>query len=225
MEKKFTEKTIRIVGTGRMKVRPDLTKVDLTIEGMEEEYSRVLELSAQKTEQLWQIFAGLGFQRSDLKTTGFHINPNYEEYQEMGLWKRKMKGYKFTHTTKVEFPLNNELLGEILTALGNYDTDAALNIQYSVADPEQKKQELLAEAIAKSREKAEIIARAAGVTLGAILTIDYAWENEDIFAFGTGGRMNYMAPRNAKMMAECNLNVEPDDIEIEDNIAVVWSLQ
>ena len=114
------ERTIRVTGKGRLSVRPDTTRLILTTEGIQATYDRTLERSAAMTEELKNLFAGLGLQKDDLKTLAFHVSAEYESYQDRDKsWKKRFEGYKYIHRMKVEFPADNKRLGQILYVLGH----------------------------------------------------------------------------------------------------------
>ena len=60
-------RTIRVTGKGQIRLRPDTTRIAISLEGIYPEYSEMLQHSAQDTECLRDILAGFGFERSELK--------------------------------------------------------------------------------------------------------------------------------------------------------------
>lgn len=218
------ERTIRVTGKGRLSVRPDTTRLILIMEGIQATYDRALEQSAAMTEELKKMFAGLGFQKDDLKTLAFHVNAEYESYQDRDKsWKKRFEGYKYIHRMKVEFPADNKRLGQILYTLGHAAVRPEIQIEYTVAEPEKCKNELLAAAVADSLKKADVLTKAAGVTLGDIVNIDYSWAELEFVS----------RPMNSMMMEECrmkrcedsyDIDINPDDIDVTDSVTVVWAL-
>ena len=122
---------------------------------------------------------------------------------------------------KVEFPSDNERLGRVLYALANADVTPELRISYTVKDREALKNTLLGAAVADAREKAAVLARAAGVELGAVQTIDYTLG--DVVTDCSPMSRNVLM---SKAMADgtYDLNVEPDDISVSDSVSVVWEI-
>ena len=168
-------RTIRVTGKGRIRIRPDMTRITLTIEGTDPEYSRALEKSSKDTEEVGELLTGFGFERSDLKTLQFSVDTEYEGYQEDGIYKQRFKGYRFRHVMKAEFASDNERLGRILYALANCPVNPEFQISFTVRDREAAKNELLGKAVSDAKEKAAVLAQAAGVRLGEIRSIDYSW--------------------------------------------------
>ena len=71
-------RTIRVTGKGRIKVKPDMTRITLSLEGIYPEYGETLRRSSQDTERLKDLLAGFGFERTDLKTLNFSVDTEYE---------------------------------------------------------------------------------------------------------------------------------------------------
>lgn len=216
-------RTIRVTGKGRLSIKPDVTRLNLSLEGMEKEYDAALKLSSNSTEALKATLEQFGFERKDLKTLHFNIEAVYESYQAKDRsWKQRFEGYRYSHHLKVEFHSDNVRLGKILYALGHCEVSPEIRIEYTISDPENAKNELLAKAVADSKAKAVILADAAGVTLGEITTIDYSWADLEFVS----------RPMNKMMLCEdaaaptgsYDLDIEADDIDVEDTVTVIWKI-
>lgn len=138
------ERTIRVTGKGKLAVKPDTIRLRLNMEGMSKEYDETLKVSTEHTEMLKDVFEKLGFDRKALKTLYFNVDTEYESYQDRDKsWKRRFEGYKFIHRMKIEFESNNVLLGRVLYALAHCPVRPEFTIEYTVADIEKCKNELL----------------------------------------------------------------------------------
>ena len=164
-------KTIRVTGTARLSLRPDVTVVTMTLQGTAPEYSEALNRASRDAQTLQDVLERLHFKREDLKTISFFVNTEYESYEESGVWKQRFAGYRFEHILKVSFDSESERLGEVLTALANAAVSPMLQISYSVKDPESAKKTLLARAVADAGEKAQILAQAAGAELKELRSV------------------------------------------------------
>lgn len=60
--------TIRVTGKGQIKVKPDMTRITMTLTDIDREYDDTLRDAAEVTELLKDVLSGFGFERSDLKT-------------------------------------------------------------------------------------------------------------------------------------------------------------
>ena len=215
-------RTIRVTGKGQIKVKPDMTRLYITLEGINKEYAETLEQSSVDTAELRKIMGKFGFEKADLKTIRFDVDPEYSWYERKNKQVRKLDGYKFIHRLKVEFESDNKRLGKIVYALAHSPVNPEFSISYTVKDPEKSKNKLLGEAVKDAMAKAEVLAEASGVTLKDIQNIDYSWGTIDL----------EVRPANDRFLAlECysskrsyDLDIEPDDISVSDTVTVVWEI-
>lgn len=217
-------RTIKVTGKGHIKVKPDMTRITITLVGNYPDYAETLRRSSEDTDSLKSILAELGSERSDMKTLNFNIDTRYESYKDKGVYKQRLVGYSFCHILKVEFDSDNERLGRILYALGNCELKPEFHISYTVKDPEAAKNELLGKAIKDAREKAAVITAAAGVSLKDIQQIDYSWGEIDLEITPMNRIMKPYAAAVNSADSSYDLDIEPDDIEVSDAVTVVWEI-
>ena len=216
-------RTIRVTGRGMMKVHPDMTRIMITLEGLEPEYGDALKRSAEETEQLKDTLAPFGFERTDLKTLSFGVDTEYESCKVKDEYRRRFAGYKFTHVLKVEFESDNRRLGKVLYALANCQLRPEFRLGYTVKDPEAVKNELLGKAVQDAIAKAGVLSRAAGLKLGEIQSMDYSWGEID-FEIRPMTRALEMGDCMMEPTGGYDLDIEPDDIEVKDTVTVVWEV-
>ena len=218
-------RTIRVTGRGQLKIRPDMTRITVTLTGVRREYAETLRRSGEETEALKDVIAAFGFERSDLKTLYFGVDTEYESYRDKdGDYKQRFAGYRYEHRMKLEFLSDSERLGRLLHALSNCGAAPEFRISYTVKDPEAAKNLLLGRAVADAREKASALTEAAAVRLGEIQSIDYSWAQIDLEYRPMSGAIpanKCLAMEDARGFAP---DVEPDDIELSDTVTVVWEI-
>ena len=220
-------RTIRVTGKGQIKLKPDMTRISITLEGTCPEYSETLRHSSEDTEAIKDLLAAYEFERSDLKTLDFSVDTEFESYKEHGAYKQRFVGYKYHHLMKVEFDSDNGRLGRILYALANSQLRPEFRISYTIKDQEAAKNQLLGKAVSDAMEKADTLARAARVNLKDIQSIDYSW-----------GQINFeVHPMNRMLVAEEGLaspmaapgaydvDIEPDDVEVSDTVTLLWEIE
>ena len=146
------ERMIRVTGRGQLKVRPDMTRVTMTLEGIRKDYAKALKASSEDTEALKELLEREGFSRENIKTLSFDVNMENESYRD-----------------------NQKRLGNILYLLANHTTiRPEFRFSFFVGDAEASKNELLGKAVADAKEKAAVLASAARCTLKDIEFIDYS---------------------------------------------------
>ena len=219
------ERTIRVKGTGKIALAPDLVRVRMEFSAKSTDYAEVYQISAAYATEAKDAFEELGFRREDLKTVSFWVNPEYEGYQAEDMsWKQRLTGYSASQAISVEFDRASGLLGKVLGAASELSSAPTLSIEYALKDPEEAKQQLLADAVADSMRKAKTLAEAAGVGLGQIVTVDYSWES---VSFGVrplnSVDMREMKLRSASVEAFAQ-DIEPEEIRAEDTVTVIWEI-
>lgn len=217
-------RTIRVTGKGKIKVKPDMTRLTITLEGMYKEYGETLKNSSEDTDALKELMTQFGFDKSDLKTLNFNVNTEYESYREKDVYKQRFLGYKYVHVLKLEFESDNDRLGKILYELANSEIHPEFRISYTVKDSEASKNELLGNAVKDAKAKASVLADASGVALKDIQNIDYSWGEIN---FEVEPMRKDMIFESRCMLAEgsYDMDIEPDDIEVTDTVTVVWEIE
>ena len=220
------ERTIRVTGKGKISVKPDTVRLRITQQSVEPTHEEAIRKSADRKDKLTAVLMKLGFKKSDLKTLSFNIDTEYESYQAKDKsWKRRLEGYKFTHRMKLEFPADNDLLGRVLAGLGRCPGAPEFSIEYTVADTEAAKNELLGKAIEDAKAKAAVLAQAAGVSLQDIRLIDYSWGELDIVSRPVNDlALRACAPNASIEVDGIAMDIEADDIDITDTVTVVWGI-
>ena len=214
-------RTIRVTGKGQIRVKPDMTRITLTVEGVFPDYGEAHFRSSIDTEELRALFGGFGFEPSDLKTLNFSMDTEYRNYKVGNEYRQRFEGYKFVHRMKIEFESDNARLGRILFALAHSPVKPEFRLSYTVKDQEAAKNELLGRAVKDAMDKAAVLARAAGVTLGDIQSVDYSWGRIEFEVHPTDDLLMEAAPMT--MSADSyDLDIEPDDIEVTDTVTVLW---
>ena len=135
------------------------------------------------------------------------------------------KGYKYNHHMKIEFAADNKRLGQVLYALAHSSLRPEFSIEYTVADVEKCKNELLHKAIEDSIQKAQVLTTAANVKLGEIQAIDYSWGEID-FVTKPLNEMRLMECTECEMSAPgaYDIDIEADDINVIDTATVIWEM-
>jgi uncharacterized protein YggE len=216
------DRTLRVKGIGKLSVKPDLIQLLLTLKGLLYTYGQALEEASAARDRLKEAFTERGFTDQDLKTSYFSIDTKYEGQSDgAGNYQQKFVGFEYEHRLKLEFEADNKRLGQILTSLLNSGVPALFNIVYTVKDPGPIKAQLLERAVLDARTKAELLARAAGVRTGKLLRIIHSKQDPALRAeLMRGG-----PALNQTVYAGLNAGLEPEDIQLEESVSLVWEIE
>ena len=216
-------RTITIKGVGKLSLKPDQVVVSLTLKATDKNYDKAMDTAVKHLEQLRGALAGIGFAKDDLKTTNFNVGTEYEsERDKSGNYKRVFIGYSVTHQLKLEFDFDAQRLSQTLGAIAPCIAEPELNVQFTVKGKEAVNAALLENACVNAKAKASILAKASGVTLGNLISIDYNWGELHLFS-PTQYDMEDACMRMASA-APTSIEIEPDDIEVSDSVTFVWEI-
>ena len=96
------EKTIIVQGTGVLRMRPNWVIVYMNIENRGKEYHTVMKQANEDLEALRIAVVSAGFGKTSCKTTGFHIDTQYQSGSD---GTSELECYVARHGLRMEFPL------------------------------------------------------------------------------------------------------------------------
>ena len=171
----------------------------------------------------------LNFKKENLKTNNFRI---YEEKKFDYENKKEIKlGFAYTQSAVLKFDYSNEKVAKFMEKITKLKNPPKCSFEFGIKEEEKIRNEILAEAYLKAREKANVIAKAANKELKDCIKTDFKPFNSTsisnthldtaMFERGTEARMMKCTADNA--LSDVITNVfTPEDITIEENIYCLW---
>ena len=212
-------RTIKVKGMARAKFPPDSITVALTLEAADRDYQRTIDIAGEKLEKLQSAAAAAGFEKNELKTSAFNITDEYEYVQARTDGnKREFVGYKCSHRLTLEFGMDMERLGKTLAALSECEADSEFHITFGVKDTDTLKKQLLAQAVKDAAEKAEILAKAAGVKLKEITAISCGCMEDSLVSAAS-------FDQPVAMLRSVSLDMTPEDVDTYAEVCVEWEIE
>lgn len=155
-------------GQGKVTVIPDVAKVTLGIEESGSSLAAVQKSVNQKSKSLVDSLKKLGIGEKDIKTTSYNVYPDYD-YESRP---QKITGYRVSINYEVKVK-DFDKVNEVVVVATQNGANVVGNISFDVNEETKKKKldEAREEAVKEAKDKAQSLARAAGVSLGKILNI------------------------------------------------------
>lgn len=218
----MSETTISVQGKGSIHVVPDVTRLEITIERVFPDYQKAF---AQAKENSAWIVKILEFNKKPgklAKTVKFDITDHeVNEYDTVGHYKSShVEGYDLEQRIKIDLPIDNVLTNNIVRGIGKFIPGAQINIGYTVQDPRPHQMKMLARAVSDAKEKAGIMAEAAGCSLGKVENIDYRYSNVSVYSQAR----NIHDCKEAFASTADSLDITPDDLVMSDTVDVTFEL-
>ncbi|PTL77574.1 SIMPL domain-containing protein [Vitiosangium sp. GDMCC 1.1324] len=161
------ERTIRVEGTGEVKVAPDEAFIDLAMETLAPTAKAASEENARKMDKVVAALMQAGIPRKEIETRNFTVFPEYEPQPRPDV-APKLKGYRVSNQVEVHV---RELarVGTLLdTALGA-GANRVDSVRFGLSKPETVQGDALRNAVERARQSAQVLASALGVKLGPVL--------------------------------------------------------
>ena len=186
---------------------PDMVNFNIHISKIGENSRELVKYNKATIDELFSKMNELMIEEDNLRESSFRIVVNREyvdnEYRE--------NGYKLDSNYVLTNYIDYELMDGIRQALT--DLDLEFNVTYDLEDEDKIRDELLTEAVKKSKAKAKIIAAAAGAVVGEVKEVRYGEVN--------GSRPMLMRAS----VSDDGREALPRDIEITESVEVEWGIE
>jgi uncharacterized protein len=166
------EGRVIVIGEGSVNVPPDYAQIR---SGVTTTAKTVKEANDANTKLMTAITTALldsGIAQKDIQTSRFSVQPVYTSQAPSA--EPKFSGYRVSNQVDLTIRQMSKI-GEILDRLVNVGATDIGNIAFLVSDPSKALDQAREAAVTDARRKAELYARAAGVSLGRV-----AWVTESL---------------------------------------------
>lgn len=158
---------IRVSGTGKVTADPDIARVQLGVETFDEEVGPALAENNAKASQIIDAVKKAGVDDKDVGTSGFTVSAQ-RDYRQEG--PDNVVGFQVTNTVALTMR-DIDAVGDVLQAALDAGANSVHGFTLTVDDPDPLREEARVKAVEDARQRAQVMADAAGVTLGAATSI------------------------------------------------------
>lgn len=175
-------KTIRITGIGNVTMEVNQIEINLTLTTLSKDYKTTINEHDEKLSNLMNLFLNCGFDKKDLKTNVFRVQPKYTSINTQKGYKQEFKGYEVYQALVIEFPLDMYLLDKILTKISLSNINPQLDINFTIKEKGELQNKLLESACKDAKTKAEILATCTNQKILNIESIDYSFSTVNVYS-------------------------------------------
>ncbi len=207
---------LNVSATGRVSRTPDLATITAGVVTQAPVAANALSDNARRMEAVTKALKAAGIAARDLSTSNVALSPQYRYAEKQP---PVITGYQASNTVTIRF---REIAraGAVLDALVRAGANQIDGPHLSLSDPESALDEARSQAVARARARAELYARAAGLSVTRIVGIDEAGEN-------SGGRPPMMPMMRASMVqsADAETTVLPGETDVTAAVNVRFLLK
>ena len=209
--------SITVNASSEVKAAPDRAEIGLAVTTQAQTAEEAQAANAQSVDAVVAALTGLGIAEKSIQTTDTYLSPRYD-YSEVPLAGAAADDAGFEMVTRLSVSdLAIDQVGAVLEAGVSAGATNADGIRYYVSDYDKVYAQALKESVAAAREKAQVLAEAAGTSLGGVLHIEegyqntaYRYETADSLAMGVAedsGAMKVM-PGELDVTAQVTVTYE-----------------
>jgi uncharacterized protein YggE len=184
--------TLDISAEAQVKATPDIATISTGVVTNAPRADQALDQNSAKMNALFKALKAAGIADKDIQTSGFNINPQYDYPQHSA---PRITGYQANNTVSVVLH-DMKKIGETLDTFVAAGSNQINGPQFSVENPDTVLDAARKEAFAKAKQRAQIYAAAAGLSIKRIVSITEGVENNSgprpmmmmkAMAMGAGG--------------------------------------
>lgn len=206
-----TDDTRRLIveGSGSVEVAPDMATITLGVQERAEAAEAALDATSQKVAAIFDALEEAGVEARDMQTTGLSLYPQ----RESGTLGVRVTAYEASNGVTVRVR-DLDGLGALLDTIAGVGANRIDNLTFGLQDPRPVEDQATTAAVADARARAELLAEAAGVTLGAISEIS------EVSGGGGGPR-----PMQARMEMADALPIAGGEVDVTAQVRIVWEIE
>jgi len=201
--------TISMNGHGEVRATPDLVTVNAGVATSGPTAAAALAANTVRMKQVFTVLEKMGVPQRNIQTTQFSVAPQYSNTP--GNEAPRLAGYQVTNQLTLRLE-DISGLGKALDALVTAGANQMNGINFTIQNPGPQLERARADAIADARLRAETYAKAAGVTLGPILSIS------------EGAEAPKPVYRMMAMVAPSPVPVAAGEEIVSADVTVVWEI-
>ena len=200
---------VTVSGEGKVYAKPDVALVSLGVTTQSTTVADVTKNNTDKMNAVIEAVKALNIDEKDIQTTNYSLTPVYENYSipvvpmvyssidSVGMKTgTTFKGYKLEQDIQVKIR-DFTKIGDVLSQATVKGANLVGDLQFTIDNPEQFRDQARAKAIQQAKANAQNLAKESGVNLGKIINI---YENYNPYpvayskALGIGGGDAQSAP-------------------------------
>ncbi len=199
---------ITITAEGQVEAAPDMATISLGVTTNAKTAGEAMAGNSDALSTVVEKLKAAGIEPRDLQTTGLSLQPNWNNSSSST---NRIDGYTASNILTVRVRAL-DTLGTILDAAVKDGANTLNNVTFGIADPAPLMDEARKRAVANARARAELLAGAAGVTLGEITTITEGGSADPRPQFGFARAAMESVP------------VEAGALSLSASVTIVWQL-
>lgn len=208
--------TLAVSARAELRVAPDLARFGAGVETRAETVEEARDANARAMEKVLEALWAAGAEERHVRTSSFTVQPDWRYNPSDG--SRTLIGYIASHTLQVTVT-DLDRLGSLLDAALQAGATSVNGPTFGLSNQEEWEGKALTEAIRRARQKADVMAAAAGVFLKRVTHI-----SEHVNAPFGGFAEEAMVMRMAAADSVASTSISPGEISITATVNITYEI-
>ena len=205
--------TVTATGTGKASAAPDQATVSFGVTRQASNAKSALDQASSAAAQVTSAVKKAGVADKDIQTADVNVYPQYSTPSASG--KSTISGYQASITVSV-IARDLAKLGDLITAANQAGADSVSGPSFGIADDSPAQADATTKAVADARRSAEAMAKAAGRSLGAVVSMS------------SSNVSNVPLPMSSPAAvgsAQASVPIQPGQLQVTSEVTVVFQLK
>ncbi|MGD9866243.1 MAG: SIMPL domain-containing protein [Pseudodonghicola sp.] len=207
-----TPRQISVTGEGVVEAAPDMATITLGVTHEAAEAQQAMRATSEAVGKMLERLAGMGIASRDLQTRELSLSPVWSEIKDDSEGRQQITGFVASNTVLVRVRDLNALGGILDAVIAEGGNDFS-GLRFAVQEPAPLQDAARKAAVADAMARAKLLAEAAGVTLGPVLTMQ-----------DQGGGMPMPMAEMSMRMGAAKMPVAAGEISVTANVSMVFSI-
>jgi len=203
---------LTVHGHTEMKVKPDIAYVNIGVVTQARDSAQAVQDNAARATALLKALKQAGTADKDIQTQFYGVQPQYDYNSSPAV----LTGYQVTNSVQVTVR-DLTKVGQVIDKAAQAGGNQVNGVTFDLADRTQAEGQALAMAVTEARAKANVMAQAAGVSLGRLLNLSEG-------TAATFQPMMLERPMLMKAAAESSTPVSPQEITVTADVTAVYGM-
>lgn len=205
-------RTLTVTGTGKTSLVPDIAYIYIGVHTENAEASKAVADNTARSQKVTEALKKFNIAPKDIQTTNFSIYPQ-QQFDAQG----KVTGILYVVDNTLYVALRDlTKIGELLDGVVSAGANTISGISFDVEDKTSALAEARAAAVKDAQKQAEEFAKAAGVSLGEIVSISTATAAPYPLYDGRGG---------GATMVEAAVPISPGQTVLQVDVNITYTLK
>ena len=212
---KYEAPVVVVAASGTSAVAPDQARVSLGVVTTHKDLARAQSENNQNTQKVIDAIISMGIDKNLIQTSNYSIYPQYDySTRSTGI----LVGYQVRNEITIIIK-DIDRVGTILDGAVQAGANTVNYVSFEKSNLGAAENEALLKAIARGHEKAQVIAGAARMSLGKLLSIS---EGYDTSIYRNLANISLDSPKG---MGESLVPISPGEIKVTATVTMVYQLQ